>query len=168
MSTSLDKTFMTEASAALREANLAFAGSHPGESAGRQPVHTVYGGAQLFAADSVPKLGAIALRAMDQYAADATTLARAVGISDHPALATIDQRVREKLRRDPIEDFRIDFEDGYGNRPDADDSTIRYMHRRRAYSVRRDHAPSANDEIHYLMAAIGRFGSAGLGPEAAQ
>lgn len=60
MSTSLDTTFMTEASAALREANLAFAGSHPGESAGRQPVHTVYGGAQLFAADSVPKLGAIA------------------------------------------------------------------------------------------------------------
>ena len=114
-------TQLEEAEAALREANLEFAKSHPGESPGRQPVHTVYGGAQLFAADSVPKLGAIALRAMDQYAATAESLGKAVAISDHPALATIDQRVRDKLAREPIEDFRIDFEDGYGNRPDAEE-----------------------------------------------
>ncbi|MFL6335963.1 MAG: DUF6986 family protein [Pyrinomonadaceae bacterium] len=30
-------------------------------------------------------------------------------------------RVSEKLRREPVEDFRIDFEDGYGNRPDAEE-----------------------------------------------
>jgi hypothetical protein len=30
-------------------------------------------------------------------------------------------RVTEKLRREPVEDFRIDFEDGYGNRPDAEE-----------------------------------------------
>src|SRR5829696_8256675 len=30
-------------------------------------------------------------------------------------------RVAEKLRREPVEDFRIDFEDGYGNRPDAEE-----------------------------------------------
>ena len=112
---------LADAEAALREANLRFAQEHPGESPGRQPVHTVYGGAQLFAADSVPKLGAIALRAMDQYAPDAATLGRAVGISDHPALSTISERVRDKLNREPIEDFRIDFEDGYGNRPDAEE-----------------------------------------------
>jgi hypothetical protein len=29
--------------------------------------------------------------------------------------------VRDKLEREPIEDFRIDFEDGYGNRPDAEE-----------------------------------------------
>ena len=116
-----DDNQLAEAESALREANLQFAKLHPGESPGRQPVHTVYGGAQLFAADSVPKLGAIALRAMDQYAPDAETLGRAVGISDHPALDTINKRVREKLSREPIEDFRIDFEDGYGNRPDADE-----------------------------------------------
>ncbi len=29
--------------------------------------------------------------------------------------------VLEKLRREPVEDFRIDFEDGYGNRPDAEE-----------------------------------------------
>lgn len=31
---------------------------------------------------------------------------------------TVYQRVREKLQREPVEDYRIDFEDGYGNRPD--------------------------------------------------
>ncbi|HEV2828134.1 MAG TPA: hypothetical protein VGW76_11085 [Pyrinomonadaceae bacterium] len=30
-------------------------------------------------------------------------------------------RVTEKLRREPVEDFRIDFEDGYGNRSDEEE-----------------------------------------------
>src|SRR5213595_96932 len=34
---------------------------------------------------------------------------------------TVYTRVAEKLRREPVEDFRIDFEDGYGNRPDAEE-----------------------------------------------
>lgn len=119
--TSMDGAMLADASAALREANLAFARAHPGESAGRQPVHTVYGGAQLFAADSVPKLGAIALRAMDTYAPDAAALGDALGMADHAALPVVERRVREKLAREPIEDFRIDFEDGYGNRPDAEE-----------------------------------------------
>ena len=51
----------------------------PGESADRQPVHTVYGGAHLFKADSAPKLGAVALTALDEYAPDAATLATALG-----------------------------------------------------------------------------------------
>ncbi len=116
-----DPGYLAEATAALKEANLAFASAHPGEGPGRQPVHTVYGGAQLFAADSVPKLGRIARRAIEDHAPDAISLGEAVGISDHPALATIHARVREKLEREPIEDFRIDFEDGYGNRPDAEE-----------------------------------------------
>ncbi len=112
---------LAEAGAALREANLTFAAAHPGEGPGRQPVHTVYGGAQLFSSDSVPKLGAIALRSLDQYAPDAATLGKALGIEKHAVLHTIEERVREKLTREPIEDFRIDFEDGYGNRPDAEE-----------------------------------------------
>ncbi|MEO6332536.1 MAG: phosphoenolpyruvate kinase, partial [Gemmatimonadaceae bacterium] len=121
MTTSLDSGLLAEAVAALREANLAFATAHPGEGPGRQPVHTVYGGAQLFAADTVSKLGSVALRALDTYGPDLASLGRALNISDHPALATIDKRVRGKLAREPIEDFRIDFEDGYGNRPDAEE-----------------------------------------------
>jgi citrate lyase beta subunit len=31
------------------------------------------------------------------------------------------ERVSDKLRREPVEDFRIDFEDGYGNRPDSEE-----------------------------------------------
>src|SRR5205085_4304093 len=102
-------------------ANLAFADAHPGESEGRQPVHTVYGGAQLFSFDTARKIGKLAQRAMDEYSPDASVFGSALGITDHPALATIDQRVREKLAREPVEDFRIDFEDGYGNRPDAEE-----------------------------------------------
>src|SRR3989337_1467277 len=107
MNTSLDKSALAEASAAMREANLAFAKAHPGESPGRQPVHPVYGGAQLFKSDTPLRLGAIALRALDQYAPQPVTLGAALGISEHPALATIDRRVREKLRRERIEGFRL-------------------------------------------------------------
>ncbi|HVQ37301.1 MAG TPA: hypothetical protein VMS31_07205 [Pyrinomonadaceae bacterium] len=34
---------------------------------------------------------------------------------------SIYNRVIEKLRREPVEDFRIDFEDGYGNRPNEEE-----------------------------------------------
>lgn len=136
--TTLDPAMLADATAALREANLAFAKSHPGEKPGRQPVHTVYGGAQLFAADSVSKLGSIALRAINRYAGDSDTLGRALGLVDHPALATIDKRVRDKLSREPIEDFRIDFEDGYGNRPDAEEDG-------HAAAVAREVAKGMND-----------------------
>ena len=121
MPTSIDHGALTEAEAALRDANLAFASSHPGEGPGRQPVHTVYGGAQLFAFDSSPKLGGLARRAMEQYTADADTLGRALGIDSHPALGLIHERVLAKLAREPIEDYRVDFEDGYGNRSDSEE-----------------------------------------------
>src|SRR5688572_13226435 len=105
----------------LRGANLEFARRYPGEVASRQPVHTVYGGAQLFRPDTAQRLGAIALRALQDFAPDAATLGSALGIGNHPALETIYARVREKLEREAVEDFRIDFEDGYGNRPDAEE-----------------------------------------------
>jgi citrate lyase beta subunit len=121
MTLSLDPGWLAEAAAALREANLALVRRHPGEGPGRQPVHTVYGGAQLFAADAIPKLGGLALQSLDRYALTPDELGAALGISEHPALATIHQRLREKLVGEPIEDYRIDFEDGYGNRPDAEE-----------------------------------------------
>lgn len=121
MKTSLDQSALKDASAALREANLKFASAHPGESPGRQPVHTVYGGAQLFTSDTTPKLGNVAMHALDRYAGDVSTFGKALGIDNHPAIRTIYARVREKLTREPVEDFRIDFEDGYGNRPDAEE-----------------------------------------------
>jgi citrate lyase beta subunit len=89
-------------------------------SAPRQPVHTVYGGAHLFSADTAPKLGQLALHALRTYAPDAATFAAAVA-GRRAFDATLYDRVREKLSREPVEDFRIDFEDGYGARPDDEE-----------------------------------------------
>jgi len=50
---------------------------------------------------------------------------------------TLYDRVKEKLGREPVEDFRIDYEDGYGNRPDAEED---------------GHAISAADEVAKGMA----------------
>ena len=61
----LDSVWLAEAADALREANITFAATHPGEGPGRQPVHTVYGGAQLFSFDTAPKIGRLAQKAMD-------------------------------------------------------------------------------------------------------
>jgi citrate lyase beta subunit len=80
----------------------------------------VYGGAHLFRADSARKLGDLALRALDDYAPDARSFAEALGL-DAALADTVYARVRAKLAREPVEDFRIDFEDGYGNRPDAEE-----------------------------------------------
>ncbi|HXD74588.1 MAG TPA: hypothetical protein VN628_12660 [Vicinamibacterales bacterium] len=89
----------------------------------RQPVHTVYGGAHLFSPETTSKLGAIALKALREHAPDAPTLARALAME--PALADkIYPRVVAKLERDPVEDFRIDFEDGFGTRPDAEEDEV--------------------------------------------
>lgn len=106
----------------LRKANQGFAKSYPGEGEGRQPVHTVYGGAQLFRSDSARKLGDTALRTLETYAPDAEALSQVLDLPRTPGLSqTVYARVVEKLRREPVEDFRIDFEDGYGNRPDAEE-----------------------------------------------
>src|ERR1700716_1415818 len=104
----------------LDKANVGVAGFSPGASPVRQPVHVVYGGAHLFKADAAQKLGAVALRTLQDHAPDAASFASALGLD--PALARrIYPRVVEKLTREPVEDFRIDFEDGFGNRSDEDE-----------------------------------------------
>jgi citrate lyase beta subunit len=121
----------------LRAANAAAAKACPGERGDRQPVHTVYGGAHLFRADTARKLGAAAIAALEEYAPDADTLARALGL-DRAAGAAIYPRVLDKLRREAVEDYRLDFEDGYGARPDAEED---------------GHARSAADEVAAGLAA---------------
>jgi citrate lyase beta subunit len=105
---------------ALRAADEAFAARYPGEPRGRQPVHTFYWGAQWFDADVVQRLGQAALRAMDRYGRDPGEFAHGVGLPSDLALA-IHARVRAKLEREPIEDLRIDFEDGFGARSDSEE-----------------------------------------------
>jgi hypothetical protein len=120
--TSFDSNEVASIIAKLSEANKKFMRRYPGESNRRQAVQTVYGGAHLFKADSARKLGEVALRSLKEYAPDATTLADALELKGDPALAhKIYDRVVEKLQREPLEDFRLDFEDGYGNRPDEEE-----------------------------------------------
>jgi citrate lyase beta subunit len=106
--------------AEIEEANTRFAKRYPGDSDRRQPVHTVYGGAQVFASDTTPKLAALARRVLDEYAPTAEELGRVLGLREDLA-PTIRARVMEKLEREGVEDFRIDFEDGYGNRSDPEE-----------------------------------------------
>jgi hypothetical protein len=61
----------------LTRANLADAILYPGTGAGRQPVHTCYGGAHLFTSETPAKLGALARQSLSEYAPDATALAAA-------------------------------------------------------------------------------------------
>ncbi|MFL5422619.1 MAG: DUF6986 family protein [Myxococcales bacterium] len=121
MPASLAPDALADAAARLSRANQDFAARYPGEGGARQPVHTVYGGAQLFRSDSTGKLGQVALRALREHAPDAATLAAALGLADAGLAERVHARVVEKLEREPVEDFRIDFEDGYGNRPDAEE-----------------------------------------------
>src|SRR2546430_11738773 len=93
---------VTDIVAALSEANKAFMLRYPGESNRRQAVHTVYGGAHLFKVDSPTKLGAVALRSLEEYAPDAATLARAIEMTGDERFAQrVYDRVIEKLRREP-------------------------------------------------------------------
>jgi citrate lyase beta subunit len=90
-------------------------------SQSRSPVHVVYGGAHLFQRDTTQKLGKIALRSMKTYAPDVDEFAAAFGLDDRKLAQIIYRKTIDKLEREPVEDFRIDFEDGYGFRPDPEE-----------------------------------------------
>ena len=118
--TSLPENALTAILDSIDKTNARIAEQFPGDSPARQPVHTVYGGAHVFTADAAQKLGSHALRSLQEHAPDAATLASALGLD--PTLADrIYLRIIDKLTQEPVEDFRIDFEDGFGNRPDSEE-----------------------------------------------
>ena len=89
------------------------AARYPGERAGRQPVHTVYVPADRFHPGLIGDHRAAALLALDEHED------RLVGLVDGDR--GLVARVRAKLGREPVEDLRIDFEDGYGTRSDEEE-----------------------------------------------
>ncbi len=101
-------------------ADAAMAGGYPGDDGRRQPVHTVYVPADRVRADLVPAWGAAARAALDQHAESASAFAAAVG-ADVDAVADVWPLVLAKLESEPIEDLRIDLEDGYGSRNDDEE-----------------------------------------------
>ena len=135
----------------LRTANHRFQKTYPGDKPERQPVHTVYGGANLFKSDTCIKMGEVALQSLQTYAPNFAVLARVLKFDGYEYLPHLEKDIDElsqklsamhesdrrkeagwlaysvynkilhKLKTEPVEDFRIDFEDGFGNRPDDEE-----------------------------------------------
>ena len=135
----------------LQTANLKFQKTYPGDKPERQPVHTVYGGANLFKADTCVKMGDIALKNLQTYAPNFVALANVLQFNGYEHLPrhqseiealtkkldgmpealrkqepawlsyTVYNKIIKKLEKEAVEDFRIDFEDGFGNRPDDEE-----------------------------------------------
>ncbi len=92
----------------------------PGERPTRQPVHTVYGGAHLFSPGTAARLGELAIRAMNTWTPSVEEFGSLLGI-DADLSDRVHTAVLGKLREEPVEDFRLDFEDGYGHRADDEE-----------------------------------------------
>ena len=135
----------------LKTANTLFSENYPGESPERQPVHTVYGGAHIFKEGTAMKMGVGAINHIRAYAPNFVEFSKILELKGYDQLPnsqedistleeyfasesseskeehsayfsyTVYQRVLEKLSREAVEDFRIDFEDGYGNRPEEEE-----------------------------------------------
>ncbi|MGH1341142.1 MAG: DUF6986 family protein [Nannocystales bacterium] len=85
------------------------------------PVQTLYWGAHRFGPDTLASMHAEARSAFKRYAADPSDLAEALDIAEPALAARVHRRVAQKLDREPIEDIRLDFEDGYGKREDPEE-----------------------------------------------
>jgi citrate lyase beta subunit len=135
----------------LGSANKIFQKIYPGDKPDRQPVHTVYGGADLFKSDSAQRMGKVALNTLLTYAPNFVVFANALRLTGYESLPKTDKAIHEleerlgslnnqagkketgwmsftiynkviqKLKVEPIEDFRIDFEDGFGNRSNEEE-----------------------------------------------
>ncbi|MFJ6986691.1 MULTISPECIES: DUF6986 family protein [unclassified Streptomyces] len=120
VTTSLAASVTEAVGASLAPVDAALARQYPGDPGTRQPVHTVYVPADAYTADTVRAWGDRALAALDEHAPDAAAFAAVLGLPDDLA-EPVHARVRAKLEREPVEDLRVDFEDGYGPRPDAEE-----------------------------------------------
>ena len=125
----------------LAVADAELASRYRDDSWGRQPVHTAYVPAHAFGPDTVAGWGAQALAALEQFAPGPDELAGATGLAPEVA-AEVHPLVRAKLATQPVEDLRIDFEDGYGARgDDTEDAHARAAARALAVILREDSAP---------------------------
>jgi citrate lyase beta subunit len=104
--TSLDPVAVQAAVARLDAVDAARTARYPGDSGARQPVHTCYVPASRITDDLPQRWGSDALALLDRH-------------GPGPVPETVLPRVLRKLGREPVEDLRIDFEDGYGAPDDA-------------------------------------------------
>lgn len=96
----------------------------------RRPIHTVYGGAHLFRKDIAKKLGNLALNSFIAHAPKNSDLLSALGVKLVGDKTFFDlgevlhSKICKKLKEEPIEDFRVDFEDGLGERRDQEEDLL--------------------------------------------
>ncbi|MEV6277519.1 aldolase/citrate lyase family protein [Nocardia sp. NPDC051832] len=84
---------------------------YPGPDGRDQPIHTAYVGADRATVETPKEWGAAAVELLDSQ----QTL-----LSELDATGSL-AAVRTRLEQEPIQDMRIDFEDGYGFRSDAEE-----------------------------------------------
>lgn len=120
MKLSIPSTDKAQLFGELKNANRKFQEIYPGDRSDRQPVHTVYGGANLFSYDTAEKFGRSALKTFQLYAPDAATFGKVFNLKKAMA-ERVYAKVEQKLKAEALEDFRIDFEDGFGNRSNEEE-----------------------------------------------
>jgi len=110
---------VTEVGEMLAASDRALQADYLGDSPGRQPVHTAYVPADLFRPGLAADWGRQALEALADCAPSPAEFGAAMDLPDELA-AIVRERVVAKLSHEPVEDLRIDFEDGYKPAGDAD------------------------------------------------
>ncbi|CDO23542.1 hypothetical protein MMAG44476_19072 [Mycolicibacterium mageritense DSM 44476 = CIP 104973] len=104
----IDQDTLTRVDALLHDVDARLAREFPGDRDAVQPVHTVYVSAADATPDTPTQWGAAALELLDRQAEVFAELGDAATLT----------LVRNQLTEAPIADLRLDFEDGYGRRPD--------------------------------------------------
>ena len=112
---------LSPASTSLLLTKIAAAAPSPVTAPLSTPLHVIYGGAHLYKKGSGARLAEMARASMETYGKDDRTFAKLVGSTNDAITAELAARVREKLSKSPIEKRSIDFEDGYGPRPDDEE-----------------------------------------------
>lgn len=102
----------------LRPVDEVLARRYPGPSSGRQAVHTVYVPGDTYTPQLPRRWGDEALATLERHFSRSEDVAQVLAV-DSTIADTVLARVRAKLAGEPIEDLRLDFEDGYGARGDA-------------------------------------------------
>ncbi|MEX5719883.1 DUF6986 family protein, partial [Geodermatophilus maliterrae] len=114
----LDDAVYAELDRRLAPVDAARLATYPGERPVRQPVHTCYVPADAVVPGVATAWGAAALAALDEHALP--------DLGHPPALLDkVLPRVRAKLAAEPVEDLRVDAEDGYRGRPEDEDDDVR-------------------------------------------
>lgn len=108
----------------LSEVDAILATRFGGDTRGRQPVHTCYIPADRYHHLAHREWGDIALDTLMSHGKRARHFAHTIdpdSDADSDAIEQVWPAIISKLENEPIEDLRVDFEDGYGRRSDAEE-----------------------------------------------